>query len=49
MSKGQKIAQEYFLTYREPIPTLRLVQELANVMQEFTQRGFARPALPLTH
>ena len=40
VSKGQKVAQSYFLTYRENIPTLRLVQELATVMQEFTQRGY---------
>jgi 20S proteasome subunit alpha 2 len=48
VTKGQKLAQQYFLTYREHIPTLRLVQELATVMQEYTQRGLvlALPSSP---
>lgn len=40
LAKGRKIAQQYFLTYREHIPTRMIVRELANVMQEYTQRGY---------
>eukprot|EP01147_Barroeca_monosierra_P000682 gene682-3982_t len=43
LAKGRKIAQQYFLTYREHIPTRMIVRELANVMQEYTQRGGVRP------
>ncbi|XP_064618447.1 proteasome subunit alpha type-2 [Liolophura sinensis] len=40
---GRKLAQQYFLTYQEQIPTAQLVQRLANVMQEYTQSGGVRP------
>lgn len=43
MTKGRKIAQKYFLTYHENIPTQQLVRQLARVMQEYTQRGGVRP------
>lgn len=43
MSKGRKLAQQYYRVYQEPIPTLQLVRQLASVMQEYTQRGGVRP------
>lgn len=39
VKQARKIAQNYYLTYREPIPTTQLVQKIANVMQEYTQSG----------
>ena len=36
---ARKLAQQYFLTYQEQIPTSQLVQLVANVMQEYTQQG----------
>ncbi|XP_058058976.1 proteasome subunit alpha type-2 [Anopheles bellator] len=41
--QARKLAQNYFLTYHEPIPTSQLVQKIANVMQEYTQSGGVRP------
>ncbi|XP_052870233.1 proteasome subunit alpha type-2 [Anopheles cruzii] len=41
--QARRLAQNYFLTYREPIPTSQLVQKIANVMQEYTQSGGVRP------
>jgi 20S proteasome subunit alpha 2 len=41
--RGQKVAQEYFLTYKEPIPVLQLTRQIAEVVQEFTQSGGVRP------
>eukprot|EP00051_Salpingoeca_urceolata_P013957 m.176835 g.176835 ORF g.176835 m.176835 type:complete len:339 (-) comp17953_c2_seq1:188-1204(-) len=41
--KGRKLAQKYYRVYHEDIPTRMLVQELAGVMQEYTQRGGVRP------
>ena len=38
--KGRKAAQKYFRTYKDPIPVLELVKELASIMQEFTQSGY---------
>lgn len=43
MTKGRKLAQQYYLTYHEHIPTQQLVKQLARVMQEYTQRGGVRP------
>lgn len=40
---ARKLAQQYFLTYQEHIPTAQLVQRVANVMQEYTQQGGVRP------
>jgi len=40
---ARKIAQNYFLTYQETIPTSQLVQRVATVMQEYTQQGGVRP------
>lgn len=41
--KARKIAQQYYLQYDEPIPTVQLVQKVANIMQEYTQSGGVRP------
>ena len=41
--KARKAAQTYYRVYREVIPVVMLVRELAAVMQEFTQRGGVRP------
>ncbi|ETN63429.1 proteasome subunit alpha type-2 [Anopheles aquasalis] len=43
VKQARKLAQNYYLTYREPIPTSQLVQKIANVMQEYTQSGGVRP------
>jgi len=40
---SRKIAQQYYLTYQEQIPTSQLVQKVASVMQEYTQSGGVRP------
>jgi 20S proteasome alpha/beta subunit len=37
---ARKMAQQYYLVYREPIPTAQLVQRVAMVMQEYTQSGY---------
>lgn len=39
VKKARKIAQEYYRTYEEPIPTAQLVQRVALIMQEYTQSG----------
>jgi len=41
--KGRKKAQEYEVIYHEPIPVQQLANEVAAVMQEFTQSGGVRP------
>jgi 20S proteasome alpha/beta subunit len=38
--KARKIAQQYWLSYREEIPASQLVQRIAMVMQEYTQSGY---------
>merc|ERR1712100_935370 len=43
LRKGRKQAQQYFTTYRDPIPVSQLVRESAAIMQEFTQSGGVRP------
>jgi len=43
VKRARKIAQEYYLTYDEPIPTTILVQRVAYIMQEYTQSGGVRP------
>jgi len=40
---GRKKAQEYQRFWKEPIPVLMMVRELANIMQEYTQSGGVRP------
>lgn len=39
VQRARKIAQQYQLQYNEPIPTPMLVQQVAFVMQEYTQSG----------
>mmetsp|Transcript_31571 Transcript_31571/g.61848 ORF Transcript_31571/g.61848 Transcript_31571/m.61848 type:complete len:237 (+) Transcript_31571:67-777(+) len=43
LRKGRKIAQQYYLTYKDEIPISQIVREMASVMQEFTQSGGVRP------
>mmetsp|Transcript_6836 Transcript_6836/g.9566 ORF Transcript_6836/g.9566 Transcript_6836/m.9566 type:complete len:238 (-) Transcript_6836:628-1341(-) len=43
VKKARKSAQQYFLTYNEAKPVRGLVQDLAAVMQEYTQSGGVRP------
>ena len=38
--RARKLAQNYFLTYQEPIPTVQLVQRVASVMQVYTNINF---------
>lgn len=40
---ARKLAQQYYLTYEEQIPTAQLVQRVAGIMQEYTQQGGVRP------
>lgn len=43
VKQARKMAQQYYLVYNEPIPTVQLVQRVAAVMQEYTQSGGVRP------
>lgn len=43
VKQARKLAQNYFLTYKEPIPVAQLVQRVATLMQEYTQSGGVRP------
>ncbi|XP_067616821.1 proteasome subunit alpha type-2 [Eurosta solidaginis] len=43
LKRARKMAQQYFLVYKEPMPVSQLVQQVANVMQEYTQSGGVRP------
>jgi len=43
VKRARKIAQQYWVTYDEPIPTTQLVQKVAYIMQEYTQSGGVRP------
>lgn len=43
VKQARKMAQQYYLVYKEPIPTVQLVQRVATVMQEYTQSGGVRP------
>ncbi|KJE90403.1 proteasome subunit alpha type-2 [Capsaspora owczarzaki ATCC 30864] len=43
LRKARKIAQQYYTTYGESMPTSQLVREVASVMQEYTQSGGVRP------
>jgi len=43
VARARKIAQMYYRRYQETIPTIMLVQQVANVMQEYTQSGGVRP------
>ena len=39
LGKARKLAQQYFLTYHENVPVRILTQQIAEVMQEYTQKG----------
>lgn len=39
VKQARKMAQQYYLVYRESIPTVQLVQRVAAIMQEYTQSG----------
>mmetsp|Transcript_50833 Transcript_50833/g.77280 ORF Transcript_50833/g.77280 Transcript_50833/m.77280 type:complete len:235 (-) Transcript_50833:65-769(-) len=43
VTKGRKLAQQYYRTYKESIPVSQIVKKIANVMQEYTQSGGVRP------
>ncbi|KAH8306571.1 hypothetical protein KR018_001081, partial [Drosophila ironensis] len=43
VKQARKIAQTYYLTYKEPIPISQLMPRLATLMQEYTQSGGVRP------
>jgi len=43
VKNARKAAQTYLLQYGEQIPTIQLVQRVANVMQEYTHSGGVRP------
>jgi len=45
--KARKIAQQYYKTYRAPIPVNQIVRELAAIMQEFTQSGSVRSSVAI--
>lgn len=39
LRNARKLAQSYYLSYQENIPTAQIVHKIANVMQEYTQSG----------
>lgn len=39
LRQARKMAQQYWVTYQEHIPTAQLVQRVAMLMQEYTQSG----------
>ncbi|EFA82613.1 proteasome subunit alpha type 2 [Heterostelium album PN500] len=43
IKKARKEAEKYDKLYKEKIPVLQLVREIASIMQEFTQSGGVRP------
>jgi len=43
LRQARKMAQQYWVTYQEHIPTAQLVQRVAMLMQEYTQSGGVRP------
>lgn len=43
VKQARKSAQSYQLMYGERIPTVQLVQQVAAIMQEYTQSGGVRP------
>ncbi|KAG3293170.1 PSMA2-like [Ictidomys tridecemlineatus] len=43
MHRAQKLTQQYYLVYQEPIPTAQQVQRVASMMQEYTQAGSGHP------
>lgn len=43
LRQGRKAGQTYWLQHQDPIPVAQMVKELANIMQEYTQKGGVRP------
>ena len=43
IEKSQIMAQQHRVTYDSPVDTLSIVKEVANIKQQFTQYGGARP------
>ncbi|KAI3389612.1 hypothetical protein SNEBB_007064 [Seison nebaliae] len=43
VKEARRLGQKYELEYHEKIPTSQMVQRVAYVMQEYTQRGGVRP------
>eukprot|EP01122_Echinamoeba_exundans_P004349 TRINITY_DN14381_c0_g1_i1.p1 TRINITY_DN14381_c0_g1~~TRINITY_DN14381_c0_g1_i1.p1 ORF type:complete len:235 (+),score=63.34 TRINITY_DN14381_c0_g1_i1:72-776(+) len=43
LRKARKKAEQYHRFFKDPIPVTILVQEVANIMQEYTQSGGVRP------
>ena len=42
MQRAQRIAEAYYMTYKEAIPVSQLVQRVAYVMQEYTHSGLVK-------
>lgn len=40
LRKARKKAEQYHRFFKDPIPVTILVQEVANIMQEYTQSGY---------
>ena len=40
VSRARRIAEGYYLEYKEPMPISQLVQEIAYIVQEYTQSGY---------
>lgn len=49
VKQARKLAQNYYLTYKEPIPVAQLVQRVATLMQEYTQTGYDSPILDISN
>jgi 20S proteasome subunit alpha 2 len=49
IKKGRKKAEAYYRIYKDRIPTLQLVKELAAIMQEYTQSGSEKKNIPSFH
>ena len=39
VSQARRLAVNYKIKYGEPIPTVQLVKQIAEIMQEYTQSG----------
>ena len=42
VQRARRISESYYLQYKERMPISQLVQELAYVIQEYTQSGYVR-------
>lgn len=48
LRKARKKAEQYHRFFKDPIPVTILVQEVANIMQEYTQSGYVSPIFRLS-